>query len=120
MSANPLNLAFRFFLELAGLAAMAYWGWATHEGIAQPLWAIGIVVVAAAIWGTFRVPDDPKTPPITVRGWVRLLIEAVFFGSAVILLATAQQQDAALILGAAVLLHYALSYDRIRWLLTER
>ncbi|MBZ0291683.1 MAG: YrdB family protein [Anaerolineae bacterium] len=120
MSSNPLNLAFRFFLELAGLAAIGYWGWNTHEDIAQPLWTIGLILVAAVVWGTFRVPDDPGKAPVVVPGWLRLLIEIVYFGGAVVLLNAAGQPNTALILGIAVLVHYALSYDRIRWLLTER
>lgn len=120
MSKNPINLAVRFILELVALFAIGYWGWTQHEGLLQVLLGIGLPVLAAAAWGTFRVPDDPRDPPITVRGWVRLLLEIAYFGGAVIALAAADQPTAALILGIVIVAHYVLSYDRIIWLLTER
>ena len=120
MSKNPINLGVRFILELAALFAIGYWGWTQHSGLLQWLLGIGLPVLAAAAWGTFRVPDDPREPPITVRGWVRLLLEIAYFGGAVIGLVAANQPTAALILGSVTLAHYLLSYDRIVWLLTER
>jgi hypothetical protein len=89
MSNHPVNLALRFFLELA------------------------------AAWGTFRVPDDPGKPPVQVPGWVRLLLEVVFFGTAVMLLSV-EQSTMAFLFGVVVALHYVASYDRIIWLLAER
>lgn len=120
MSHNPINLALRFVLELVALFAIGYWGWTQHTGILQPLLGIGLPLLAAAAWGTFRVPDDPGKAPVAVPGWVRLLLEVVYFGGAVIGLAAASQPTAALILGIVTAVHYALSYDRIRWLLTGR
>jgi len=118
MSSNPINLGFRFLLELAGLFAMGYWGWSQHEGVWRFLLGFGVPLLAAALWGTFRVPNDPGKAPVVVPGWVRLLLEVAYFAAAVVLLATAYQPTAALILGVLVVFHYALSYDRIRWLLT--
>ena len=120
MSKNPINLGMRFLLELVALVAIGYWGWTQHSGLLQPLLGIGLPILAAAIWGTFRVPDDPREPPVTVPGWVRLLLEIAYFGGAVIGLAAANQSTAALILGIVIVAHYVLSYDRIIWLLTER
>jgi hypothetical protein len=120
MSKNPVNLALRFVLEMVALAALAYWGWTEHGGIGRFVFGIGLPVAAAAVWGTFRVADDPRDPPVTVPGWVRLLLEVVYFAAAVILLAAAGQSRVAVIFGVIVVLHYVVSYDRIWWLLTER
>lgn len=119
MSENPINLGLRFVLELAALAAMAYWGWTQHEDIGRAL-AVVVPLVAAALWGVFRVPGDPRDAPVAVPGPVRLLLEAAFFGAAVLLLAAADQPSAAAVLGGVVLAHYAASYDRVARLLANR
>lgn len=113
MSDNPINLVVRFLLELGILAALGYWGWTQHAGAARWLLAIGAPVVAAALWGIFRVPDDGGAPVVTVPGIVRLLLEAVLFGSAIRALAAAEHPVLALVFGAITLLHYGVSYDRV-------
>ena len=120
MSQNPLNLALRFVLELAALFALGYWGWTQNDGIWQPVLGLGVPLIAAVVWGVFRVPGDPKDAPVAVPGVVRLLIEAVFFGAAVALLAAAEQPTAALVFGVIVVLHYLASYDRVLRLLGQR
>ncbi|MCI0714312.1 MAG: YrdB family protein, partial [Chloroflexi bacterium] len=77
MSKNPLNLALRFFLELAALYAMGYWAWTQNEGLLRIVLTIGLPLVAAAMWGVFRVPGDPKDAPVAIPGWLRLVLEAV-------------------------------------------
>ena len=89
MHMHPMNAALRFFLELAALVAMGYWGWTQHVGVARWLWALGLPLVASAVWAVFRIPGDPGTPVVPVPGLVRLLVEIVFFGGAVWLLAQA-------------------------------
>ncbi|NLF13672.1 MAG: YrdB family protein [Anaerolineaceae bacterium] len=113
MGLQAVNLALRFFLELAALAAMAYWGWTTHEGAPRFLWTIGLPVVAAALWGIFRVPNDPGPAPVAVPGRVRLLLEALFFGGAVVLLVRAGQPVAAGILAALLVIHYVAAHQRV-------
>ncbi len=120
MNKHPINLLLRFLLELAALIGMGVWGWTTQEGLWRPLLGLGIPLLAAALWGVFRVPGDPREAPVAVRGWVRLLLEGLYFAAGVGLLAAAGQQTAAGILGALVILHYLVSYDRIRWLLEQR
>ena len=120
MGFQALNLALRFLLELAALAAMAYWGWTTHEGVLRVVWAVGLPLLAAALWGILSVPNDPGPAPVAVPGRVRLLLEALFFGAAVALLADAGQPLAAAILGVLLLIHYAASYERVVRLLKMR
>lgn len=113
MATHPINLAFRFLLELGALTSYAYWGWTQHEGILRLLLAIGIPVIGATVWAVFRVPGEPAEAPVAVSGKVRLLIELVIFGLAIFLLSQADAQTAAIILALLVIVHYALSYDRI-------
>jgi hypothetical protein len=113
MSKHPLNLLLVFILELAALVAMAYWGWTMHEGLLRVVLAIGVPLLAAAMWGVFRVQNDPKEAPVEVPGWVRLLLEAVFFGSAVVMLYATGKTDWATVFGVLILAHYALAYDRV-------
>lgn len=120
MSSHPVNLAVRFALEIAALVAMGHWGWTQHTGAVRWLWAIGLPVVAAAVWGTFRVPGDPGNAPVAVPGSVRLALEAVFFAGAVWLLVQADRPTAALIMGGVLVVHYLVSYDRVLDLLGLR
>ena len=86
MAYHPINLAVRLLLEFAALAAMAYWGWRQADGVLRFVLAIGIPLVAAALWGTFAVPDDPSRSgkaPVPVSGIVRLALELAFFAFAV-------------------------------------
>lgn len=117
MSNHPVLLAVRFVLELVGLYALVYWGWTQHTGAGRYLWAIGLPLLAAVLWGTFRVPGDPGDAPVAVPGAVRLLLEAAFFGGAVWALAASGRGSWAIALAVIVLAHYALSYDRIVLLL---
>ena len=126
MAQHPLNLAFRFLLEIAGLAAFAYWGWAWGDPWRWPL-AIGIPVVAMIVWAVFRTPGDasanPKAP-VPVHGIIRLSIELTFFGLAIVALFTAHANSRAdlfgVILTLSVIVHYIISWDRVMWLLLMR
>ncbi len=57
---HPLNLAVRFALELAALAALAAWGWSLTDSWWRWATAAGLVLIAAFVWGTFAVPGDPS------------------------------------------------------------
>jgi len=118
MGSHPINLALRFLLELAIWAAMGYWGWTQHGGMWRWMWAIGLPLLAMALWGTFRVPNDPGKAPVPVPGAVRLTLEGVEFGTAAWLLVAAGRPGLGNSFAIVVLLHYAVSYDRIYWLLT--
>ncbi|HSL29518.1 MAG TPA: YrdB family protein [Anaerolineales bacterium] len=115
MANNPLNLALRFLLELYALYAMGYWSWHRFDGLTRILLMIIVPLFAATLWGVFRIPgESPKgRAPVPVPGAVRLLIEACFFGFAVWGLFDAGAIQAGTIFGIALVIHYALSYDRI-------
>jgi hypothetical protein len=120
MGSHPLNLTLRFLLELAALASLGYWGWTQHDGLARWLWAIGLPLAAAILWGTFAVPNDPSRSgkaPVSTPGILRLLLELVIFFAAALALIAGQQIAAGAVLAAVTIIHYVLSYDRILWLL---
>jgi hypothetical protein len=100
-----------FLLELAALAALGYWGWTTADGSLRFVLAVGLPLVAALLWGVFRVPGDPGPAPVPVP--VRLLLEATLFGAAVGLLALAGQPLAAGVLAALLVGHYVTARERV-------
>lgn len=121
MSSHPLNLTVRFLLELSALFVLGLWGWQQREDGLRFVLAIGIPLLLAVLWGVFAVPNDPSRSgkaPVPVPGWLRLLLELAFFGLAVWALAGLGYSIAAWLLGLLVFVHYLVSYDRIRWLLS--
>lgn len=113
MSRNPLNLLLRVILELAALACDGYWGFANHAGLTRWLLAVALPLVAAVLWGVFRVPNDPKAPPVAISGRLRLALEFVVFASAAAAAYASISAAAGIGFGAIVALHYAISYDRV-------
>src|SRR5687768_15698480 len=80
MGKNPLNLALRFALELTSLFAPGYWGFTQFDGVLRWLIGPGAPLIAATLWGTFRVDYEPKKAPVRVPGIVRLGIEILVLG----------------------------------------
>lgn len=122
MGSHPINLTVRFLLELSALVAMGIWGWKQGDGFLQYILMIGIPVLAATIWGTFAVGDDPSRSgkaPVPVPGILRLIIELVFFGFAIWALHDTNFSNLSLIMGILVVIHYIVSYDRITWLINR-
>ena len=120
MGSNPANLAVRFILEIGALLALGWWGWSSAEGILRFVLALGTPTLAAVLWGTFAVSDDPSRSgraPVTVPGTVRLLLELAFFGAATWVLFNTGASTLGWVFGVAVLIHYLVSYDRIQWLI---
>jgi hypothetical protein len=120
MSQNPLNLAVRFILEIAALVATGYGGWHATEGVARYPLAFGLPLIMAFLWGAFRTPNEPHHPTHPVRavpGWARLLIEAFVFGGGAWGLFSTGATTLGWLYALVLLVHYALSYDRVLWLL---
>lgn len=120
MSSHPINLAVRFLLELAALFAMAFWGFQHGTGTLHYVLAPAVPLIAATLWGTLAVPGDPSrsgSAPLAVPGVFRLGLEVAFFAFATWGLFDAARNELAIVLGVAVVVHYAVSYDRIGWLL---
>jgi peptidoglycan/LPS O-acetylase OafA/YrhL len=85
--ARSLNLALRFLLELAMLAALAYWGSQTGTGAVSILLAIVAPCAAALVWGIAVSPKARLQVPLRLR----VVIELVLFGLAVAALVSAGQ-----------------------------
>jgi hypothetical protein len=113
MSNHPFNLALRFFLEMAALCIIATWAWVFHQGIYQWMAVILYPLVAAAAWAIFKVEGEQGKVLVPVSGITRLLIEILFFSTAIRML---YQLDAGRLYSlflVLVMIHYAVSYDRI-------
>jgi hypothetical protein len=122
VGSNPINLAVRFILEIMGLVALGWWGWNRAEGITRFALALGIPLLAAALWGTFAVPDDPSRSGharVPVPGIVRLIVELAFFSSAAWSLFAVGATMLGWVYCIAVLIHYVVSYDRVAWLVRQ-
>lgn len=121
MDKHPLNLALRFGLELAALYAVGRWAWQQGGSLLwQWLFVLLSLAVFMGIWVTFNVPNDPSRSgkaPVVVRGWLRLLIELILFGSAVLALFSIGSATAGWVIAGLLIFHYAISYERIIWLL---
>ncbi len=120
MSQNMINLAVRFLLELTALYAFGRWGWSQRPDFWRYLLMIGLPLIAAALWGIFRVPGDTSASGnavVAVQGWVRLLLEIGFFSFAAYCFFASGLHNAGWVFGIITLIHYIVSYDRILWLL---
>jgi hypothetical protein len=85
MGSNPINLIIRFLLEIIALISVGMWGWKQSDSWLRFVFAIGIPILLAAIWGTFAVPDDPSrsgAAPIVTPGLICLAIELGFIAFA--------------------------------------
>lgn len=122
MGSHPINLIVRFLLELAALASVGIWGWEISSGWLQVILGFGIPIGVAAVWGIFAVPNDPSrsgVAPVVTPGIVRLVIELTIFTFSTWALYDLGLTTLSVVLGIIVILHYIVSYDRIKWLLLQ-
>ncbi len=118
MSIVTLGLGLHFMLELCALTAMVYAGFRLSDSLAiRLLLGIALPVAAAAVWGIFRVPNDPGPATVAIDGRLRLLIEWAIFGLAIAMLYAAGQPGLALAFLAAAIVDYAIMYERVLRLL---
>jgi hypothetical protein len=80
---RPVNLALRFALELAALAAFATWGLHAVRGPARFALAAAAVLAAATVWGMWVAPRARRR----LADPARLLVELAFFAAAGVALA---------------------------------
>jgi hypothetical protein len=112
MNTNPVNLAVRFLLEIAMLIILALYGWHLSGTWTHYVWVIAFPSSAAALWGIFRIQNDPKPAPVEVPGIIRLLLELGLFTLATCALYNLGYPQLSWIMGIIVTLHYIVSYDR--------
>ena len=117
-------LAIHFAMELVAFGGLFWWGWSiADEGVAG--FALGTLffLVAATLWGTFAVSGDPSrnpNPPISVPGWLRLVIELGIFGFAAYGIWVSGARWLSETLLTFVGITYVVTYDRTIWLLKQR
>lgn len=114
---GPVNATVRFVCELVALYGIGAGAWAWTGSVIA---TVALPVVAATVWGVFRVPDDPKDPPVVVPGMVRLTIEAVVLGGGALGLAATHGSVTGAVFAAILLVHYATTPKRLRYVLSCR
>lgn len=112
MSKHPLNLLIRFLMEIAALVILAMWGWHYTSNWLRYLLAIGLPLLAATLWGIFRIPNDPNPAPVEVPGIVRLAYELFLFGFASWALYNMGYMSAACTMSIITIISYTAGYDR--------
>jgi hypothetical protein len=80
---RAVNLAFKFLLELAAVAALAYAGASLGSGVGAIVLAIVLPVVAVVVWGRWCAPRSPHRLGTPARIPLEL---AVFVAAGVLLL----------------------------------
>ena len=122
MGSHPVNLGLRFALEMTALLALGVRGSRQGEGVLSVVMALGVPILAAVLWGTFAVPDDPSRSgraPVPVAGIIRLVYEIVFFSFAAWALLSIGSATLSLAFSVTVIVHYVLSFDRVKWLVRQ-
>jgi hypothetical protein len=105
------NLALKFGVELAAIAALGYWG-ATRDGEVVPvLAAVAAPLLVAGLWGVLAAPRSPRRLSIRARVPFEL---AIFALAVAALLASASSLTAA-IFASAVVLNAALLTRFDQW-----
>ncbi len=102
---KPINLALAFILELAMLAAFAYWGFRTGStGLAKGALGVGVPLIVALIWGMFMAPRAARR----LKGASYFVLKGVLFLLATLGLAVAGQVVSAIIFVVLTLINTAL------------
>jgi hypothetical protein len=98
LTVRAANLTLKFLLELAAIAAFAYWGASVGHGGVAVLVAIAAPTLIAVLWGRFAAPRARRRLPTATR----IVFELTVFALAVAALAAAGQPLAAAVLGFVV------------------
>ena len=116
------NLALRFALEVAALVGLAAGGRSLFEEPGSWIAAVALPLIGAVAWGVFNVPGDPSrsgAAPVPVPGVVRLVLEALVLCAGAAGFALAGRPWVSVVVVALVVLHYATTVERMRWLLAR-
>jgi hypothetical protein len=118
MSQEPWTLALHLLLELAALAAMVVWAWTTRSRATRWAWAIGLPIVAGALWALFRAIGDGPAATVEIPGSARLALEWLILGGGAFLLWRTDRRPLAVLMLGLIVIDYALQYDRVARLVT--
>jgi hypothetical protein len=101
------NLALAFLLELAGLAAYCYAGFAVPAGLPLKLvLGLGLPILAAVLWGVFASPKAAVPLPDAAK----LAFQLAWFGAAAVLLAAAGRVTLAVVFAVLVVVNRILQH----------
>ncbi|MGE5224849.1 MAG: YrdB family protein [Omnitrophica WOR_2 bacterium] len=104
---KSLNLFLAFLLELAMLAAFAYWGFHTGQTTILKIGlGIGIPLLAAVIWGLVMAPNSSRR----LQGTAYLALKLVLFGLAVVALILTGNDTLGIVFGVVVVTNTILLY----------
>ncbi len=105
MALKNINLGVAFLLELAMLAAFAYWGLQTDASLpVRIVLGIGAPLLAALIWSRFMAPRSTTR----LTGALYYLLKLILFGLAVIALAAAGQSTVAVVFAVVAVINQFL------------
>ncbi|MGF1626378.1 MAG: YrdB family protein [Alphaproteobacteria bacterium] len=121
---HPVNLGLRFVLEIWTVAAFGVLPWERLE--AWWKWPLVVLcpLLVMLVWGAFAVPGDRtrsgRPVPVATDGRIRLALElGLLTAGAAATWATGREAVAGLF-AALIVVHYAVSYDRVRWLVRQQ
>jgi hypothetical protein len=100
---RPANLALKFLLELAALAAFAVWGADVGSGVTAVLLAIAAPLVVALLWGRLAAPKASNRLPTSSR----IPFELGVFLLAAVALVACGHTVAAIVFAALVVINAA-------------
>jgi hypothetical protein len=118
MTITTAGLGLHFLLEICMLAAMVFAGFRLGDSLPMRLvLGVALPIAAAAVWGVFRVPNDPGAAIVAVPGRLRLIIEWMLFAAAIAMLFAAGKPGWAAVFLVAAIVDYAIMYERVLHLL---
>ncbi|MBV9367640.1 MAG: YrdB family protein [Solirubrobacterales bacterium] len=111
MTLRAANLALKFLLELASVAALAYWGTTIDSGVVGALIAIAASAATIALWGRFAAPRSEHR----LHTASRVPFELAVFALAALALLDAGQTVLAVILATLAVTNIALLTRLEQW-----
>lgn len=109
-SLKAVTLGVKFLLELAALAALAWWGGTVGHGVVSVLIAIAAPVLAAVLWGRWAAPRAQRRLPLGRR----VPFELGVFALAALAIGTVSV-IAGVVLAAVVVVNAALLTTFAQW-----
>jgi hypothetical protein len=105
------NLALKFLLELAALAAFAIWGASSESGGLAVAHAIIAPLIVALLWGRLAAPRSKHRLPRATR----IPFELIVFALAVVALAVSGHGLWAIVLGVVMAINAMLMTAWDQW-----
>ncbi len=120
MKNHPLYYALRLVLEMASFSIIATWASVHHQGVWKWVAIVLYPSVAALVWVIFLAQREPGKQLVQVNGLTRLLVEILFFGITLRMLNDIEPGRVYTLFWVLLLIHYAVSYNRIKKMFTDR